>query len=199
MTIIGDEPEGAIPLDPNELDGLRHTHVTTRDELNQLEQANIGSGLDWLGRTRESEILTEAFMRKLHEKLFGDVWRWAGSYRTTLKNIGVDPSQIGERTRLLLDDAKYWSEHGTYSPLEAAARFHHQLVEIHCFPNGNGRHARIAADLYLKKYFSHPPIDWLGGEDLTTAGPRRKAYIAALRAADDLNYEPLLRFVGAMN
>lgn len=196
MTFTSNEPEGATSLELEEFEGLRQTHVTTRDELNQLEQENIRSGLDWLARSRNTNILTEGFMRKLHEKLFGDIWCWAGTYRTTMKNIGVDPNQIGERMRIFLDDAKYWSEHRVFAPLEAAARFHHQLVQIHCFPNGNGRHARIAADHYLKLYYGHQPIDWSGGQDLTINNQRRSEYISALREADQHNYAPLLAFVG---
>src|SRR5260370_35791021 len=145
MTIIGDEPEGATPLDQNEMDGLKFEHITTRDELNELEQANVESGLLWLGRRRRTDILTEQFMLDLHRRLFGDVWEWAGQFRKTGKNIGVDPYEIAVQLRMLLDDARYWAEHKTYPPLEAGARFHHRLTKIHPFPNVNARHARIAA------------------------------------------------------
>ena len=87
-------PDGATPLDPDELDGLRHPHVSTRQQLNELEQANVQAGLDWLKRRRRSDLLTEEFLRLLHLRLFGKVWRWAGGFRTTEKNIGVDPAQI---------------------------------------------------------------------------------------------------------
>jgi Fic-DOC domain mobile mystery protein B len=195
MTDIGEEPDGATPLDPDELEGLKFRHVTTRGELNELEQANVESGLRWLKRIRRRDVLTEAFVREFHHRLFGDVWKWAGTFRQTEKNIGVDPLQIGVQLRMLLDDARYWAEHGTYAPLEAAARFHHRLVQIHCFPNGNGRHARIMADEYLRQHFSHPPIDWAAGQDLMQENKRRDDYIAALRAADAHNYDPLLTFV----
>lgn len=196
MTGIGEEPDGATPLDPDELEGLKFRHITTRGELNELEQANVESGLLWLQRIRRRDVLTEAFVRELHRRLFGDVWKWAGTFRQTEKNIGVDPLQIGVQLRMLLDDARYWAEHGTYAPLEAAARFHHRLVQIHCFPNGNGRHARIIADEYLRQNFAHPPIDWAAGQDLMQENKRRDDYIAALRAADAHNYDPLLKFVG---
>jgi len=198
MTGIGEEPDGATPLDPDELEGLKFRHVTTRGELNELEQANVESGLLWLQRIRRRDVLTEAFVRELHRRLFGDVWKWAGTPRKTEKNIGVDPLQIGVQLRMLLDDARYWAEHETYAPLEAAARFHHRLVQIHCFPNGNGRHARIITDEYLRQHFDHPPIDWAAGEDLMQENKRRDDYIAALRAADAHNYDPLLKFVGAV-
>ena len=131
-----------------------------------------------------------------HRRLFGDVWKWAGTFRLTEKNIGVDPIQIGVQLRMLLDDARYWADHKTYPPLEAAARFHHRLVQIHCFPNGNGRHARIMTDEYLRRRFDHPPIDWAAGQDLMQENERRDEYIAALRAADAHDYDPLLKFVG---
>ena len=196
MSGVGLEPDGATPLDPDEREGLRFRHVTTRGELNELEQANILSGLLWLERRRNSDMLKESFMRELHRRLFGEVWRWAGAFRQTEKNIGVDPIMITVELRMLLDDARYWAEHRTYKPLEAAARFHHRLVFIHLFPNGNGRHARIAADLSLSDVFCHPPIDWSAGENLTHSNKRRTAYITALRAADTGDYDPLLEFVG---
>ena len=196
MSGIGDEPDGATPLDPDELDGLKFSHVTTRGELDELEQINIESGLLWIQRRRKSAPLTEKSIRDLHKHLFGDVWKWAGTFRLTEKNIGIDPFQIGVQLQHLLGDARYWVEHKTYEPLEAAARFHHRLVQIHCFPNGNGRHARIMADVYLQECLGHAPIDWAGGFDLMKSSKRRDDYIAALRAADRGEYELLFEFVG---
>jgi Fic-DOC domain mobile mystery protein B len=197
MTGVGDEPHGATPLDPDELDGLRFKHITTRAELNELEQVNVQNGLSWLQRRRKGEILTEQFVRQLHRQLFGEIWNWAGDFRRTEKNIGVDPIQVAIQLRVLLDDALYWSENDTYSALEAAARFHHRLVQIHCFPNGNGRHARIMSDAYLKHCFGHSPVDWAAGHDLMGSSNRRDSYISALRSADAGQYDPLLTFIGA--
>jgi Fic-DOC domain mobile mystery protein B len=196
MTGTQDEPEGASPIDPDEMDGLKFKHITTRDELNELEQANVESGLLWLGRRRKTDILTEKFTLDLHRRLFGDVWAWAGQFRKTGKNIGVDPREIAVELRILLDDARHWAEHGTYSPLEAGARFHHRLVRIHPFPNGNGRHARIASDTYIADRFGYAPIDWAAGHDLQHDNQRRTTYIAALKAADRGDYGPLLAFAG---
>lgn len=196
MSGVGSEPEGATPLDPDEREGLRFRHVTTRGELNELEQANVQDGLMWLARRRARDVLTEDFLRELHRRLFGRVWKWAGNFRRTEKNIGVDPLMIAVELRMLLDDARYWGEHRTCEPLEAAARFHHRLVFIHLFPNGNGRHARIAADLYLDHAFGHPPIDWAAGNNLLHTNERRTNYIAALRRADAGDYGPLFEFVG---
>lgn len=196
MTKDAEEPDGATPLDADERDGLRFAHITTRGELNELEQANIQSGLLWLGRRRKGDVLSESFMRELHRRLFGEVWSWAGQFRRTGKNIGVDPLVIAIELRKLLDDARYWAAHETYAPLEAAARFHHRLVAIHLFANGNGRHARIAADIYLEGCLGHPRIDWAEGHDLEHRNIRRDAYISALRAADGGEYGPLFEFVG---
>ena len=196
MTPIAGEPDRATLLDADELDGLKFRYITTRGELDQLEQANIASGLLWIGRRRKTDVLTEPFVRELHRRLFGDVWKWAGTFRRTEKNIGVDPVEIAVQLRVLLDDARYWSEHGTLEALEAAARFHHRMVQIHPFANGNGRHARIAADVFLEEYFGHGPVDWAAGHDLQTMNKRRAAYIAALRAADAGDFAPLRAFVG---
>lgn len=191
------EPDGATPLDPDERHGLRFEHIATRGELDELEQANIEQGLRRLSRRRGGDILDDVFLRELHRRLFGEVWRWAGVYRLREKNIGVAPHQISSQLRMLLDDARYWAANRTYAPLEAAARFHHRMVQIHPFPNGNGRHARIAADLMLQDYYAHPPVEWASGFDLQADNRRQKDYIAALRAADAFDLGPLLAFVGA--
>lgn len=189
--------DGATPLDPDELDGLKFKHVTTRGELDQLEQAGITEGLKWLDKQKNPDVLSEAFALELHKRLFGSVWKWAGIFRRTEKNIGVDPIQVAIQLRQLLDDVRYWVEHDTYSPKELAARFHHKLVFIHPFPNGNGRHARIMADAVLTKLLNEPAIDWAGGYRLEAMNERRDQYIAALRAADGHDISALLKFVGA--
>lgn len=192
-----DEPDGATPLAREEIEGLRFKHIKQRSELNELEQANVVQGLMWLQRRRSRNILNDSFVRRLHQRLFGDVWDWAGVYRQTEKNIGIDPVGIPVAIRELLEDASYWAEHGTYSALESAGRFHHRMVQIHPFTNGNGRHARIAADIYLKDYFDHPPIAWAEASELEVSSERRTAYIAALRAADAREFNLLMNFIGA--
>jgi Fic-DOC domain mobile mystery protein B len=195
MTGVVDYPDGATPLDPNELGGLKFKHITTREELDELEQANIEAGLRWLARHR-GDVLTDRFAITLHKRLFGDVWDWAGSFRQTGKSIGIDPIQIGVELRTLMDDARYWAEHKTYPPSEAAIRLHHRLVQIHPFPNGNGRHARIMADTVLDRVYGEDAIDWAGGHDLQKMNGRRVAYIAALKAADNGDFGPLRAFIG---
>lgn len=194
--IVG-EPDGSTPLDPDEMTGLLFKHVTTRGELDQLEQANVDEGMQWLKRQKTPDVLTEGFACDLHKKLFGKVWKWAGSFRKTEKNLGVDPIHIAIQLRQLFDDAQYWIENGTYPPKELAARFHHKLVSIHPFPNGNGRHARIMADALLTKLMGEEEIDWAGGYALEKMNTRRDHYIAALRRADGHDFDALLEFVGA--
>ncbi len=174
---------------------MKFKHITTRGELDHLEQANIESGLIWLNRKKDYDILTEQFIRELHKMLFGDIWKWAGTFRKTEKNIGINSVHISTQLRLLLDDVHFWIEHKTHSPIEIAVRFHHKLVYIHLFPNGNGRHARIIADVLLKSN-GHSEIDWSGGFNLQAMNERRKQYIKALRFADGGDYGPLLSFTG---
>ena len=192
-------PDGATPLDPDEMEGLKFKHVTTRSELDHLEQANIQTGIAWMRKNRRTDILTESYSRELHKRLFGEVWKWAGTFRKTEKNIGIDPVQIAVQLRVLLDDASYWIENETYPPKEIAIRFHHRLVFIHPFPNGNGRHARIMADAILIKIYNSLAIDWAGGYDMQAMNERRKDYIASLRAADKGDYTPLFIFANIVD
>lgn len=193
---FGQFPPGATPLDRDELEGIKHKYVSTKGELDHLEQSNIHDGLMWLKRQNRPDVLSEQFLRELHSRLFGKVWQWAGRYRTTQKNIGVEPFRVVTEVASLLADARYWLENGTNIPIELAVRFHHRLVSIHPFPNGNGRHARIMANAILAKVLREPEIDWSGGSSLDQANDRRREYIAALRAADGRDYSPLLSFVG---
>ena len=197
MSDIIEYPDGATPLDPDEMDGLRFKHISTRGELDELEQANIDEGLQWLKKQKTPDVLTEGFVRTLHKKLFGKVWKWAGVFRKVEKNIGVDPIQISIQLRQLLDDTRYRIENDTYPPKELVARFHHKLVFIHPFPNGNGRHSRIMADAVLTKLMGESAIDWAGGYNLDKMNDRRDQYIAALRAADGHEFDKLFHFVGA--
>jgi len=195
--IVGlDNIAGQTPLDPDELEGLKHPHVTTRGQLDQLEQANFQAGMIWLGRQKSPAILAEEFVRQLHRQMFGEVWTWAGTYRLTEKNIGIDPRQIPTQLRNLLDDVRYWIDHETYPPMELALRFHHRLVYIHPFANGNGRFARIIADAFIRRVLGEAPVDWAGGDDLQQMGTRRERYIEALRAADGGDYSLLFEFAG---
>lgn len=184
---------GATPLDPDEAHGLIPRHIRMQAELDQWEQANVLEGSTWALRSRERDILSERFVRELHKRMFGNTWAWAGAFRNTEKNIGVDPAQIAVKLRDLLEDARYWVEHNTYPVDEIALRFHHRLVVIHPFPNGNGRHARLMTDVLLKRHGAQA-FSW-GGANLETAGGARDRYLSALRAADGGDYTLLQAFV----
>ena len=190
-----DYPDGATPLDPNELEGVKFPHIQTRSQLDQLEQQNIQEGLKWLARQRKyKDLLTTEFTRELHKRLFGLVWKWAGSFRTTEKNIGIDPINISVELYKLLEDARYWIDYHTYPPLEFAARFHHRQVQIHLFPNGNGRHSRIMTDALLEKYLQESALQW--NRETSAGNPEhREVYINALRRADAGDYIQLINFL----
>ena len=194
--ITNENVEGATPLDPDELAGLKFKHITTRGELDELEQANIVKGLLWLKKNiKRDDILTINFSMDLHKALFKDVWAWAGTFRLTEKNIGIDPFTISVALRNLLDDLSAWIEFNTYPAVEAVLRFHHELVKIHPFPNGNGRFSRIYADIVAQRYFDIPPINW-GGRNLDQMTQTRKDYINALRAADGGDLSMLFKLYG---
>ncbi len=191
MTLDLDYPPGATPLDADELASLLPRHIVTQRELNEWEQLNIVQGESW-ARKQRKEFLDESFIRQLHRQMFGETWRWAGQFRNSDKNIGIDWLKIGVALRQLLDDVRYQIEHASYSPDETALRFHHRLVAIHPFPNGNGRHARLMADLLVER-LGQPRFTW-GSRSLTEATDTRQRYIAALQAADSRDYAPLLAF-----
>ncbi len=193
MNLDGDD--GATPLTPEESEGLRLTHITTRGELNRWEQDNIADGEAWAFERRQKDIISEGFVRRLHKRMFGNVWRWAGEFRKSEKNIGaVHWRDIPVQLKELLEDVNEWIASGTYSADDIAARFHHRLVFIHPFPNGNGRHARTITDLLLVQVLNRPRFSW-GGGDIVDPGDCRRLYIEALRAADGHEYGPLLEFV----
>ncbi len=194
MNDLMNGPEGATPLEPEELEGLKFKHVRLRPELDQLESINIESGIKWSLKQKDPDILSESFLRDLHKRLLGDVWDWAGKFRQTEKNIGVDPLCIAVELRNLFEDCKAWLEFNSYPPLEIAVRFHHRLVKIHPFPNGNGRHSRIMADLLCKHKLSIDYIDWAAGQNLQQLGERRSSYINALRKSDGHDYSDLIAF-----
>ncbi len=188
-----DYSDGATPIDSDEATGLKLTHITTRGELDRWEQDNILEALDWLESARPKNILTEPFIRKLHKRMFGNVWKWAGQFRHSDKNIGGPWHQVPVELKKLCDDVAFWIEMQEMPPDEIAARLHHRLVSIHPFSNGNGRHARLMADLLLEHVLHRPKFTW-GGNNLSNASEIRSTYIASLRAADQFNIQPLLKF-----
>ena len=192
--IAGEPTDGQTPLDPDEAEGLIPSHIETRGELNEWEQANIAEALDWLSRRRTSEtVLSLEFLRELHRRMFGKTWRWAGTFRTTGKTLGITASQIPEALKNLIENTKYQVRAGVPPQDEIAMRFHHELVRIHPFANGNGRHGREMTDQLLSE-LGCPPFTW-GSVRLDVAGTARSAYIAALRLADSGAFEALRAFL----
>lgn len=186
---------GQTPLGEDEKEGLLIPTITTRGELDEFEQLNIDEANLWLlsKKFTTDKVLTEKFVKELHKRMLGNVWKWAGEFRTTNKNIGVDKFRIGVELKLLLDNAKYWIENNTFSEDEIAVRFSHQIVKIHCFANGNGRHSRMIGDILIEKCFGKKPFSW-GGKNLTDISETRTEYINALRKADENDYQKLIEF-----
>jgi Fic-DOC domain mobile mystery protein B len=189
--LMGVEDAAATPLTPEEREALIPTYISLRRELNEVEQIGIADADRW-AFSRQRDVLDEAFLKRLHGRMFKDVWTWAGAFRKSPRNLGVDAWRIEPDLRLLLDDVRYRIDHATYSPDEIAVRFHHRLVFIHPFPNGNGRFSRLAADL-LAVRLGRPRLSWGSGNLLATAD-LRQSYVQALRAADGHDIGALLAF-----
>jgi Fic-DOC domain mobile mystery protein B len=185
---------GATPLDPDEAEGLVPLHITTQADLNAWEQANIALGDRWAARQKKRELLDEGFVRDLHRQMFDKTWQWAGPFRQSNKNIGVDWTQVAVKLRDLLNNTRYQIENHVFKEDEVAVRFHHQLVLVHAFPNGNGRHARLMADLLITR-LGQPRLTW-GGTSASriSFATIREKYLAALRAADQGQIEGLIEF-----
>jgi len=186
--------DGNTPLSPEEQDALI-PNLATKEELNEWERQNILEAYTWAlnpKSIRRRDHLTEAYVRALHLRMFDQTWKWAGTYRTTEKNIGIPHYQIRDSLAALLEDVRYWLDRQTFEPDEISIRFHHRLVSIHPFANGNGRHARLIADALIKKQ-GRPVFSW-GSADIVRIGDLRRSYIDALRAADRNDIQPLLTF-----
>lgn len=187
--------DGQTPLDEDEKEGLKIKSITAQKELDEFEQLNIEKAVEWTihANLKPEKILTEKFIKDLHKKMYGDVWKWAGEFRKSDKNIGIKWTQIGVELKSLLDDSKYWIENKTYLPEEIAIRFKHRIVAIHCFPNGNGRHSRMMADIIMESIFGKEIFSW-HKSNMVKADETRKNYIVALREADNGNINSLIEF-----
>jgi Fic-DOC domain mobile mystery protein B len=194
MAIDLDEQDGQTPLDPDEKSGLIPGHLATQGDLNDWEQENILRAVRWLKRAKTPQVLSEGFCRELHEQMFGKTWGWAGKFRQSDKNIGCDWTQVAIRLKDLFDNTRWWIDNATFPPDKIAARFHRDLVWIHPFPNGNGRHSRMMADALLRS-LGQAAFTWGNGGSLVAANEVRARYLAALRAADQGDYQLLLEFV----
>jgi Fic-DOC domain mobile mystery protein B len=188
------DPGGATPLDADEAAALIPDHLVTQVDLNEWEAENIAKAMRWLERRRSMRsILTIPFVLELHRQMLGDTWRWAGTLRISEKNIGVAPHTISQGLSDLLGDTAHWIKHEVFGTDEIAARFHHRLVQIHLFPNGNGRHSRLMADVLLVA-LKAKGFSW-GSGNLDREGLVRSRYIESLRMADRGDYSALLLFV----
>jgi Fic-DOC domain mobile mystery protein B len=187
--------EGQTPLSEDEQVGLKISSITTREELDEFEQLNIEKAIQWtFGKKLKAEqLFSEKFIKDLHKRMYGEVWKWAGTFRTSEKNIGIKSYLIGVELKHLLDDAIYWTQNKTYNSQEIAIRFKHRLVSIHCFANGNGRHSRLMADLIMEKLYNEKFFSW-GSTNLVKATETRTAYIKAVKKADQQDLLPLIAF-----
>ena len=184
--------DNSTPLTTEEKNGLKLKWITLRSELNEAEARNIAQAQLWLASNKKKDVCSDSFLRNLHKKMFGDVWVWAGEYRTTERNIGVAPYQISIKIMQLFDNLKFWIDNKTYSNHEIAVRLPHRLVQIHPFPNGNGRVSRLMGDLVLQK-LNGTSLYW-GDTNLVNVSEVRSQYIDALRKADAGDYTDLLDF-----
>lgn len=187
--------DGQTPIDEEEKEGLKIKTISTKAELDEFEQLNIEEALQWVfsKKFKFQEVFTETFICNLHKRMFGSVWTWAGEFRKTNKNIGIDKHQVSTQLKMLCDDALFWFENKTYSPHEIAIRFKHRIVSIHCFPNGNGRHSRLMADIIIEKLFGEKNFTW-GTKNLSKANDTRATYLKAVKKADQNNYQLLIDF-----
>lgn len=187
--------DGQTPLNEEERDGLRIPSITTREELDEFEQLNIEKAIQWtFGKKLKTEqLFSEKYIKELHKRMYGEVWKWAGTFRTSEKNIGIKSYLIAIELKQLLDDAIFWKENNTYNSEELAIRFKHRLVSINCFANGNGRHTRLMADLIMEKLYNCEFFSW-GSANLVKATETRSNYIKAVRKADNNDIEPLISF-----
>ena len=195
MTDLFQSPADATPLSEDEQQALIPS-ILTRANLNRFERANIDEARTWAMRQRNlkrTDLLTDDFARELHRRMFNHVWRWAGRYRTTEKNLGREVHRLTEGVHNALADARTQLEHSAYPLPEVAVRLHHQLVLIHPWANGNGRHARLMADVIVASRGGEA-LTWGARSDLVAMGEVRQRYIDAVRQADQGNLGPLLSF-----
>lgn len=188
---------GQTPLDEEESKGLRIPSISTKGELDEFEQKNIEEAVLWTVGTKikVDKLFSESFIKSLHKRMYGEVWKWAGKFRQSEKNIGIQSWRIPTELRVLLEDAKFWIENETYPADEIAIRFKHRIVSIHSFPNGNGRHSRLMADLIIEKIFDRKTFTWgQSNSSLSNETEARSKYLSALKKADNGDYTDLLSF-----
>lgn len=199
MGLTINHKDGQTPLSEEEMEGLLIDTITTHAELDEFEQMNIEKAIEWtLTRKFKPEyIFSEKFVRELHKRMFEEVWSWAGNFRLSEKNIGIKFHLIRTALKQLNDDCLFWLNNKTYNENEIAIRYKHQLVNIHCFANGNGRHSRLMADVIHKQIFNFNYFNWGSHSNLVKAGEQRTKYLKAIREADNANIQPLIDFANS--
>jgi Fic-DOC domain mobile mystery protein B/predicted DNA-binding mobile mystery protein A len=199
---VGDPARESAPLDPEETGGLRLSHIATRGELRRWESGSVHAAEAWAFSRKRADLFSEKWIRQLHFRMFGQVWKSAGELRTLGAQRdpgrGSPPAEILPRLSALFENAAYWAKAKVYPPDEACARFHHRLASIRAFDQGSGRHARLMADLALVRIYGKPRFTW-GGPPSGGAGEGEtiKRYLEAMRAADARDFKPLLAFARA--
>ena len=183
----------ATPIDPDEALDLIPKHISTQADLNAWEEMNIVEGANWVARQKIIQGLDEGLVREMHSRMFNKTWLWAGTFRKSAKSIGIDWTQIAVALKNLLDNTAYQIENQAVPIDEIVVRFHHQLLLIHAFPNGNGRHARLIADALIVN-LGGKRFSWGGNTSIATLGLTRQNYLSALRAADKGDIKPLMLF-----
>ncbi|MBT3683140.1 MAG: mobile mystery protein B [Candidatus Marinimicrobia bacterium] len=186
---------GQTPLDEDEKEGILIKTISSRGDLDEFEQYNIENAVQWTlsSKFNLDKILEEKFIMEVHKRMFGEVWSWAGEFRKSNKNIGVDKFQISIELKKLLDDCNFWIDNKTFEPEEISIRFKHRLVSIHLFPNGNGRHSRLCADILISHGFGQPVFTW-GSRNIARAGDARLEYLQALHVGDNGEIDMLIKF-----
>jgi len=187
--------KGQTPISEEEIEDILLPTISTRGELDEFEQANIEKAIEWSMKNSFSteEVLSIAFIKELHKRMFSEVWGWAGSFRRSNKNIGVDKFIIEQELYKLINDCRYWIKQKVYSEDETAIWYKFRMVSIHPFPNGNGRHSRICGDIMVSHILNRPVFTW-GGKRIQEEGETRKRYLDALHKADQGDILPLLEF-----
>ncbi|MBT3180296.1 MAG: mobile mystery protein B [Candidatus Marinimicrobia bacterium] len=186
---------GQTPITEEEKEGLMIQTISNRKELDEFEQLNIETAVEWSLKQKftAERILTTKFILDVHKRMFNKTWKWAGKIRTSNKNLGIDKFQINQEMKVVCDDCKYWIENNTYSDEEIAIRFKHRIVSVHPFPNGNGRHSRLCADILISHVFNKDVFSW-GRFNLVKPGDSRKKYLEAIYVADNGDIRSLLEF-----
>lgn len=204
MSELIDNPEGATPLNLDDMLGLKYKHIDTREQLNEVEAANILQGQIWASKLNKGakeltrdDIFNRDFVSDLHKALFGEVWEWAGHFRKRELNIGVDPKNIAVDLHNFLEDAKCWLEFKHYDNLELSARIQHRLVQIHPFVNGNGRHSRVFTDIVRVYLLNEKPIKWANAK-LENMTEERNSYISGLREADVGDLSTFIKYLQSL-